>query len=212
MRTPDDEGMKMTRLPLFALILAGSAAALPAAAQQTTVVDGEKINQVVVYGDDQCPKGAPGEIVVCAKMPESERYRVPEMLRGDPLNPRNEAWANKVVALERVGRFGTDSCSPAGLGGFTGCTQALIAGAKAERQAADKTDWQAMIAEERAKRIAGIDAAADEVEAAVVAEEKALAERQRAAEELERQASGQAPAPVAADEDPDATPLPMPPQ
>lgn len=201
----------MTRLPLLALTLAGSAAALPAAAQQNTVVDGEKINQVVVYGEDQCPRGAPDEIVVCAKMPESERYRVPEMLRGNPLSPRNEAWANKVVALERTGRFGTDSCSPAGLGGFTGCTQALVAGAKAERQAANKTDWQAMIADERAKRLAGIDAASDEVEAAVVAEEKALAERQRAAEELERQASGQAPAPAAADDDPDATPLPVPP-
>lgn len=201
----------MTRLPLLALILAGSAAALPAAAQQNTVVDGEKINQVVVYGEDQCPRGASDEIVVCAKLPESERYRVPEMLRGNPLSPRNEAWANKVVALERTGRFGTDSCSPAGLGGFTGCTQALVAGAKAERQAANKTDWQAMIADERAKRLAGIDAASDEVEAAVVAEEKALAERQRAAEELERQASGQAPAPAAADDDPDATPLPVPP-
>src|SRR3546814_2185900 len=105
------------------------------------------------------------------------------MLRGDPLDPRNEAWANKVVALERVGRFGTDSCSPTGLGGFTGCTQALLAGARAERRAADKTDWQAMIADERAKRLAGIDAAADEVEAAVVAEERALAELQKRSEE-----------------------------
>ncbi len=200
----------MTRLPLFALILAGSAAAMPAAAQQT-VVEGEKVNQVVVYGDDQCPKGAADEILVCAKLPEAERYRVPEMLRGNPLDVRNEAWANKVVAVERIGRFGTDSCSPTGLGGFTGCTQALVAGAKAERQAAHKTDWQAMIADERAKRIAGIDAAADEVEAAVVAEEKALAERQKAAEELERQASGQAPAPAAPDQA-DAAELPVPPK
>ena len=37
----------MTRLPLFALILAGSAAAMPAAAQQQTV-EAEKINQVIV--------------------------------------------------------------------------------------------------------------------------------------------------------------------
>ncbi|PKP97384.1 MAG: hypothetical protein CVT74_14290 [Alphaproteobacteria bacterium HGW-Alphaproteobacteria-13] len=199
----------MTRLPLFALALA--AAASPAAAQQTAVVDGEKINQVIVYGDDKCEQSSPNEIVVCSRLPESERYRVPEMLRGDPLNPRNDAWGNKVVALERVGRFGTDSCSPTGLGGFTGCTQALVAGAKAERQAANKTDWQTMIADERAKRLAGIDAAADEVEAAVVAEERALAERQRAAEELERQASGEAPAPAATD-DPDAAPLPVPPR
>jgi hypothetical protein len=130
---------------------------------------------------------------------------------GDPLDPRNNAWANRVVALERVGRFGTDSCSPTGLGGFTGCTQQLVAGAKAERQAADKTDWQAMIADERAKRIAGIDAASDEVEAAVVAEERALAERQKAAEDLERQANGQAPRPSTPDEA-DAAPLPTPPQ
>ena len=199
----------MTRLPLFALILAGSAVAMPAAAQQSADVD--KINQVIVYGDDKCEQSSPDEIVVCNRLLETERYRVPPMLRGNPLDPRNEAWANKVVALERVGRFGTDSCSPTGLGGFTGCTQALVAGAKAERQAADKTDWQAMIADERAKRIAGIDAAADEVEAAVVAEEKALAERQKAAEELERQASGLAPMPAAPDEA-DAAPLPVPPR
>jgi hypothetical protein len=199
----------MTRLPLFALILAGSAAAMPAAAQQP--VDAEKINQVIVYGNDKCEQSSPDEIVVCNRLPETERYRVPPMLRGNPLDVRNEAWANKVVALERVGRFGTDSCSPTGLGGFTGCTQALVAGAKAERKAADKTDWQAMIADERAKRIAGIDAAADEVEAAVVAEERALAERQKAAEELERQASGQAPAPAAPHES-DAADLPVPPK
>ncbi|WP_447756992.1 hypothetical protein [Sphingopyxis fribergensis] len=200
----------MTRLPLFALILAGSAAALPATAQDGPT-DVDKINQVIVYGDDRCEQSSPDEIVVCNRMPESERYRVPQMLRGNPLDVRNEAWANKVVALERVGRFGTDSCSPTGLGGFTGCTQALLAGAKAERQAADKTDWQAMIADERAKRLAGIDAASDEVEAAVVAEERALAERQKAAEELERQASGQAPVPATPDEA-DAEPLPTPPK
>lgn len=200
----------MTRLPLFALILAGSAVALPAMAQDGPV-DVDKINQVIVYGNDKCEQSSPDEIVVCNRLPETERYRVPPMLRGNPLDVRNEAWANKVVALERVGRFGTDSCSPTGLGGFTGCTRALVEGARAEKKAADKTDWQAMIADERAKRIAGIDAASNEVEAAVVAEEKALAERQKAAEELDRQASGQAPRPAAPDEA-DAAPLPTPPK
>lgn len=198
----------MTRLPFLALILAGSAATLPATAQET-VVEGEKINQVIVYGNDKCEQSSPDEIVVCNRLPETERYRVPQIFRGGSvLDPRNQAWANKVVALERVGRFGTDSCSPTGLGGFTGCTQALVAGAKAERQAADKTDWQAMIADERAKRIAGIDAAAADVEAAVVAEEKALEERQRRAAELEER--GGAPE-AAAETDPDTTPLPVPP-
>lgn len=200
----------MTRLPVLALMMAGCTIAAPATAQKT-VVDGEKINQVIVYGDDQCAPSRADEIVVCSRLPEGERYRVPQILRGNPLDVRNEAWANKIVAVERIGRFGTDSCSPTGLGGFTGCTQALVAGAKAERQAADKTDWQAMIADERAKRLAGIDAASDEVEAAVVAEERALAERQKAAEELERQASGMAPTPTAPDEA-DADALPVPPR
>lgn len=204
----------MTRLPLAALFLASSLAALPAAAQDAPV-NADKVNQVIIYGDDKCEASSPDEIVVCNRLPEQDRYRVPQIFRGgDPLDPRNQAWLNRVTSMERVGRFGTDSCSPVGLGGFTGCTQALLAGAKAERQAADKTDWQTMIADERAKRIAGIDAASDEVEAAVVAEEKALAERQKAAEELERQASGLGPAPASAETEaePDATELPVPPK
>jgi hypothetical protein len=145
----------MTRLPLAMLILAGAAIAQPAAAQDTGPVGpaNEKINQVIVYGNDKCPEANGDEILVCAVLPEGDRYRVPQIFRGgDPLDPRNEAWVNRVVSLQRVGRFGTDSCSPVGLGGFTGCTQQLLAGAKAERQAADKTDWQAMIADERAKQ------------------------------------------------------------
>ncbi len=201
----------MTRLPLAALFLASSLAALPAAAQDADTTNAEKINQVIVYGNDKCEASSPDEIVVCNRLPEQDRYRVPQMFRGgDPLDPRNQAWLNRVTAMERVGRFGTDSCSPVGLGGFTGCTQQLVAGAKAEQTAADKTDWQAMIADERAKRLAGIDAAAADVEAAVVAEEKALAERQKAAEELERQASGRAPAPATPDAD--AGELPVPPK
>lgn len=201
----------MTRLPLAALFLASSFTALPAAAQDADTSAAEKINQVIVYGDDKCEQSSPDEIVVCNRMPEQDRYRVPQIFRGgDPLDPRNQAWLNRVTAMERVGRFGTDSCSPVGLGGFTGCTQQLVSGAKAELQAADKTDWQAKIADERAKRLAGIDAAAENVEAAVVAEEKALAERQKAAEELERQASGRAPAPVTPDVD--AGELPVPPK
>lgn len=202
----------MTRLPLTLLFLAGAAIAQPASAQDGPA-NNEKINQVIVYGEDQCPQASGDEILVCAVLPEGDRYRVPQIFRGgDPLDPRNQAWLNRVTSLERVGRFGTDSCSPVGLGGFTGCTQQLVSGAKAEEKAADKTDWQAMIADERNKRIAGIDAASAEVETAVVAEEKALAERQRAAAEAEER--GGAPAPDAApptEGDPDAEPLPIPP-
>src|SRR3546814_17098740 len=109
----------MTLLPLFALILAGSAVALSAAAQEAPA-EADKINQVIIYGDDKCEQSSPDEIVVCNRLPETERYRVPEMLRGDPPDPRNEAWANKVVALERDGRSGTDKLGRASCRGRGG--------------------------------------------------------------------------------------------
>ena len=195
----------MTRIFLPAALITAIAVAPAAANQGPENNGGDKISQAIVYGQDSCPAATGDEILVCARLPEAERFRVPEIFRGgDLLNPKNEAWANKVVALERIGRFGTDSCSPVGLGGFTGCTQSLVAGAAAERRATDKTNWEALIADERAKRIAGIDAAAAEVEAAVVADEKAREERLR--KEAEIEARGGAPA----EGDPDSTPLPDP--
>ena len=195
----------MTRYFLSAALLAAATALPVAAAQQGPESSGEKVSQAIVYGEDACSTATGDEIIVCARLPERQRYRVPEIFRGgDLLSPKNEAWANKVVALERVGRFGTDSCSPVGLGGFTGCTQSLLAGAKAERVATDKTNWEALIADERAKRLAGIDAAAAEVEAAVVADEKAREERLRREAEIE--ARGGAPA----ESDPEGEPLPDP--
>jgi hypothetical protein len=199
------QGSIMQRL-LFPVALFAALSAIPAAAQQGPADSGgDKISQAIVYGEDACPTATGDEIIVCARLPEGERYRVPELFRGgDLLSPKNEAWANKVVALERVGRFGTDSCSPVGLGGFTGCASSLINAAYAERRATDKTDWEALIADERAKRIAGIDSASAEVEAAVVADEKAREERLRKEAEIEARGG----APVEAG--PDSEPLPEP--
>ena len=38
----------------------------------------QRITNLLVYGDDPCPKGEGDEIVVCARRPESERYRIPK--------------------------------------------------------------------------------------------------------------------------------------
>jgi hypothetical protein len=196
----------MMKTALIPAALAASLALTSAAAAQSGPQDspgGDRISQAIVYGEDKCPEASGDEIIVCARLPEGERFRVPEMFRGgDLLSPKNEAWANKVTSLERIGRFGTDSCSPVGLGGFTGCANDLINAAYAERRAVDKTDWEAMIADERAKRLAGIDAAADTVEAAVVADEKEREERLRREAEIE--ARGGAP-------EVSEPPLPVPP-
>ena len=95
---------------LFALALS-PLALLASAAPALAQADGEKVNQLIVYGDDPCPQSSENEITVCARKGESERYRIPEVLRGDPLSPKNEAWTDRVQAYETVGAQGIASCS-----------------------------------------------------------------------------------------------------
>lgn len=156
--------------------------------------EGEKIRIAIVYGDDIAPEAeSENEIVVIARLPESERYRVPDIFRGSgPDDPRNQAWTQKITALERVGRFGTESCSTSGLGGFTGCQKSLIASAVAERQAENRADWKALVAEERRKRMKEFDVASEEVEAVVIAEEQAMEARRLAVEAAEAKAQAEA--------------------
>jgi hypothetical protein len=122
----------MTKLiiPLAATAaLAGGLAALPApAAAQAS----DKISEIIVYGSDPCPRSTDDDIVVCARKPESERYRIPEKLRtGGPRQTR-EAWANRARALETVGATGINSCSPVGPAGFTGCLVQVVKQARQE--------------------------------------------------------------------------------
>jgi hypothetical protein len=123
----------------FALFLAAiaSAAALPApgGAQSTSSVDRNGLRRIVVYGTDPCPPSPPGEIVVCARRPNDDRYRVPERFRApDKLTGDHEAWAYKAEQLEVHGASGIASCSPVGPGGASGCMQRLIEQAKAQRR------------------------------------------------------------------------------
>lgn len=141
-------------------LLATSFSAIPAFAQSAD----ERVNQLVIYGDDPCPQSTADEIVVCARKDESERYRIPETLRDNPNSPKNEAWTQRVRAYETVGASGTNSCSPTGLGGATGCTQALISQAYAEKAQDDTVNWGLLIEEERQKRLSRIDAESEAVE------------------------------------------------
>ncbi|MFK7842034.1 MAG: hypothetical protein AB8B54_07205 [Sphingorhabdus sp.] len=134
----------------------------PALAQDQA---GDRVNQLVIYGDDPCPQSSEEEIVVCARKDEDERYRIPETLRGGSLgDAKNQAWSERVRSYEYVGAAGTNSCSPTGPGGFTGCTQALLRQAYAEKGVDDTVNWGQLIEEERQKRLARIDADSDAVE------------------------------------------------
>ena len=106
----------------------------PALAQQT------KVSEIIVYGTDPCPRSTDDEIVVCARKPETERYRIPEALRqGGSLQSR-QAWAARAKQFETVGRTGINSCSPVGPGGWTGCTEQLIKQAFTEREEQVQSD------------------------------------------------------------------------
>ncbi|RVT41876.1 hypothetical protein [Sphingobium algorifonticola] len=167
----------MTRLPMIALSLFVCAA--PALAQTAptalTGPDNEKVNLVIVYGDDPCPQATGEELVVCGRKEEKDRYRIPEPLRGDPNAPANQAWGEQYRSLEYVGRSGIDSCTPSGIGGFTGCFQKLARAAKEEKRQADNASWADLVAAERARRLSTIDADSEAIEARVKAEEAARA-------------------------------------
>lgn len=158
---------------LLASLLAAAALSSPAAAQQGPE---EKYNQVIVYGNDPCPESTGDEIIVCARLDEAERYRIPEILR-DSDAPENVAWTERVRELETVGAFGTLSCTPTGPGGALGCTQKLIDQAYAEKRANPGVRFSQLIEEERAKRLATIDEEAAETQARVEQAEKEYRER-----------------------------------
>lgn len=170
-------------IAIAALALAGAPA--PAFAQDA----GEKVNQLIVYGDDPCPASTGDEITVCARKAESERFRIPEPLRTSPA-PQNDAWNNRVVAYETVGRTGAMSCSPTGPGGSTGCLQQLIDKAYAEKDSDPSVRFGDLIAAEREKRLATIDAEAAATQARVEQAEKDYEARQRAEAETSAPPAG----------------------
>ncbi|MGL5840111.1 MAG: hypothetical protein ACRCY3_16585 [Sphingorhabdus sp.] len=172
----------MSHRMFFAAATAMALFNAPAFAQTETpapaAADAEKINTVIVYGDDKCQESTDDTINVCARLPESDRYRIPTPLRGDLTDPRKEAWTNRVLAYEFIGREGTMSCSPTGAGGFTGCGLKQIDAAYAEKEADPGLAFGRMIAAERRKRLAAIDAEAELVEQRVIQFEKERAERE----------------------------------
>jgi hypothetical protein len=125
----------MLKLPHLTLAVAGLALALPATlAPSLALAQSGRISEIIVYGTDPCPRSTDDNVVVCARKPESERFRIPERLREGGSYQSRQSWANKAIAFETYGRTGINSCSPIGPAGFTGCTQQLINQAFKERR------------------------------------------------------------------------------
>jgi len=127
--------MTMPKLPPLTLAAMGLALAAPAMlAPQPALAQNSRVNEIIVYGTDPCPRSTDDEVVVCARKPEAERYRIPERFRpGGSLQAR-QSWAQRAIAFETYGKTGINSCSPVGPAGYTGCAQQLINQAFKERQ------------------------------------------------------------------------------
>jgi hypothetical protein len=106
---------------ILAVLLALSASVL---AQEPP----ERTTTAVVYGDEACPKPSDEEeIVVCARRPERERYRIPKELRGkgEPLS--ETSWGSRNELLEEAARVNLPgSCSTVGSYGQSGCQRQFV--------------------------------------------------------------------------------------
>ena len=120
---------------IASLALVGAAALAWAPAPAQTGSNDDRVRRVIVYGSDPCPRGA-GEIVICGRRPDRDRYRVPEEFRDDPgTDPDSTSWAVRAESMEYVGATGIQSCSTVGPGGSTGCWQQLMRAARNEQRA-----------------------------------------------------------------------------
>lgn len=95
---------------------------------------------LVIYGNDKCPTNTAGEeIVVCQRMDEAERFRIPKTLRDQAGPPQQtESWAVRSQGALEAGQTGTGSCSTVGAGGQTGCFVRNATRARAESRAREK--------------------------------------------------------------------------
>ena len=118
-----------------ALSLAAAAAlggfaigAAPATAQSAE----QRVAEITVFGSDPCPRSTDSEVVVCRRVDERYRYRLPDSYRPSGDRQQRQAWASKARSIERVGRTGIMSCSPVGPAGYTGCLDQMIKASKDE--------------------------------------------------------------------------------
>lgn len=120
------------KISIFAALGLALLATAPAAAEAP-----QRTRSAIVYGDEPCPQSTDEEIVVCAREPEADRYRIPRRFRGKPKDDvASQSWGSRVATLEEASRPSRpNSCSVVGTGGQTGCTAAMLRAWFDERRA-----------------------------------------------------------------------------
>ena len=115
-------------MKIIALAAALGLVAAPVFAAPAAGTSEAKISTLLVFGNDPCPRSTEDEVVVCARQPESERYRIPKQFRGKRYNAaRDGSWAGTAKVLEYVSTRGLPgSCSFIGTAGQTGCFRRFL--------------------------------------------------------------------------------------
>ena len=124
------------RLLLGLAVVGAGTLALPADAQTAP----QRTREIIVYGNDPCPRSTDDTAVVCARRPEKERYRLPEALRPTGPPQLSQSWSTRAKSLATVGSTGPGTCSGVGPGGVDGCGVKEIQQGVAERQEQDAGD------------------------------------------------------------------------
>jgi hypothetical protein len=119
--------MKISASAFFAVAMAGLVT-MPGSAAPAAKTAETRLSTLLVFGNDPCPQSTEDEVVVCARQPESERYRIPKQFRGRQYNAaRDGSWAGTARVLEYVSTRGLPgSCSFNGTAGQTGCFRRFL--------------------------------------------------------------------------------------
>jgi hypothetical protein len=128
----------MTRLMISLAATAAIAAGFAVLPAPVAAQDAGSQAEVVVYGNDPCPRASDSTIVVCRHRPESERYRLPKNQQLLGTRQQRQSWANRSQAVMNAGKTGINSCSAVGPAGYTGCLAQEINQAKQESREAQQ--------------------------------------------------------------------------
>ena len=155
----------MTRLIPFAAALP-LLLAVPAVAQQ----GGEKVNQVTVYDEADCPAEQEGTITSCVVITGESPFRIPSALRTVPdTAPNRSAAVQARKLIEPVNGFG--SCSASGSNAMATCSAKEYEAWKAAQGRGVGSAYAELIDQERRKRLGVIDEEAADQQAIVDAED-----------------------------------------
>lgn len=114
-----------------AAVPATSTSEAPTGESALTVIENYRRVTVTVYGEDPCPAASsPDEIVVCARRPETERFRLrtlsPPAGVTVPEGRLEQGGVGRTLGTDDVRLAGgTGSCTPVGPGGLTGCNKGV---------------------------------------------------------------------------------------